>query len=106
VPLLGDSKEIINAQLQGVADRVLMPLPELALQYLPYALKALKPSGGWIHFYDFEHAAKNENPLEKTVQKVKMRLDDLGVKYDIVLSRIVRSTGPNWHQTVIDIDIG
>ena len=41
-PLLGDSKEIIQTQLQGVADRVLMPLPEKALEYLPYALSALK----------------------------------------------------------------
>jgi len=36
IPLLGDSKEIINAQLQGKVDRVLMPLPEKALEYLPY----------------------------------------------------------------------
>jgi tRNA (guanine37-N1)-methyltransferase len=104
-PLLGDSKEIINAQLQGVADRVLMPLPELAFEYLPYALKALKPSGGWIHYYDFEHAAKDEAPLEKTNLKVKKRLDDLGVKYSIASSRIIRSTGPNWYQTVVDIHI-
>ena len=34
-PLLGDSKELVNAQLQGTADRVLMPLPEKALEYLP-----------------------------------------------------------------------
>ena len=34
-PLLGDSKEIITNQLQRVADRVLMPLPEKALEYLP-----------------------------------------------------------------------
>ena len=31
ISLLGDSKDIINTQLQGVADRVLMPLPEKAL---------------------------------------------------------------------------
>jgi len=105
VPLLGDSKEIIDAQLRGVADRVLMPLPELALQYLPYALKALKPSGGWIHYYDFEHATKNEDPIEKTTSKLKKHLDALGAKYEIGSSRIIRSTGPNWHQTVVDIHI-
>jgi hypothetical protein len=27
---------------------------------------ALKPSGGWIHYFDFQHAAKGENPIEKT----------------------------------------
>ena len=35
VPLLGDSKEIIEAKLLERADRVLMPLPEKALEYLP-----------------------------------------------------------------------
>ena len=104
-PLLGDSKEIINAQLQGVADRVLMPLPEKALEYLPYALLALKPSGGWLHYYDFQHAAKDENPLEKTNQKVTQRLDGLDVNYDVALSRIIRNTGPNWYQTVLDIHV-
>jgi tRNA (guanine37-N1)-methyltransferase len=104
-PLLGDSKEIVLSQLQGVADRVLMPLPELALQYLPYALKALKPSGGWVHYYDFEHAAKDEDPIEKTCQKVKARLDDLGASYRVGLSRVIRSTGPNWYQTVLDIHV-
>lgn len=104
-PLLGDSKEIVLSQLQGVADRVLMPLPELALEYLPYALRALKPSGGWVHYFDFMHAAKTEDPLEKTRKKVKAKLDGLGVKYEVALSRVVRSTGPNWYQTVLDLQI-
>ncbi len=105
VPLLGDAKEIISMQLQGVADRVLMPLPELALEYLPYALMALKPSGGWIHFFDFQHAAKGENPVEKTRQKVSGRLNALGVTYNLGFSRVIRSTGPYWYQTVLDIQV-
>ena len=60
IPLLGDSKDIINAQLQGKADRVLMPLPEKALEYLPYAVSALKKDGGWIHYYDFQHAPETK----------------------------------------------
>ena len=35
-PMLGDAKDIINSKLKGVADRVLMPLPEIALEYLPF----------------------------------------------------------------------
>jgi tRNA (guanine37-N1)-methyltransferase len=103
IPLLGDSKEIINSQLQRVADRVLMPLPELAFEYLPYALLALKSSGGWLHFFDFQYAAKGENPLEKTRKKVAMRLDALGVCYSFGFSRVIRSVGPYWYQTVLDI---
>jgi len=105
MPLLGDSKDIIQARLRGVADRVLMPLPELALEYLPYAVMALKKDGGWIHYYDFEHAAGKEDPQVKTRQKVAQKLDALGIAYDLSFSRIVRSTGPNWYQTVLDIRV-
>ena len=105
VPLLGDSKEIIEAELQGKADRVLMPLPELALQYLPSAFMALKKEGGWIHYYDFEHAIGKEDPVEKTKIKVAKKLDSLGVGYVFAFSRVVRSTGPNWYQTVLDIHV-
>jgi tRNA (guanine37-N1)-methyltransferase len=105
IPLFGDSKEIIKAKLQGVADRVLMPLPEKALEYLPCALSALKKQGGWIHLHDFQHAIGNGNPVEKTKLKVAEKLDNLGVGYAFAFSRIVRSTGPNWYQTVIDIHV-
>jgi tRNA (guanine37-N1)-methyltransferase len=105
IPVLGDSKDIINSQLRGMADRVLMPLPEKALDYLPYAVSALKKLGGWIHYYDFQHATINENPTEKTKLKVAEKLDSLGVGYVFAFSRVVRSTGPNWYQTVLDIRV-
>jgi len=106
-PIFGDSKEIIQTQtqLQGVADRVLMPLPEKALEYLPYALLALKKTGGWIHYYDFQHASGKENPVEKTKIKVAQELDRLGICYVFVNSRVMRPTGPNWYQTVLDIQV-
>jgi tRNA (guanine37-N1)-methyltransferase len=103
IPLLGDSKEIISRRLQRIADRVLMPLPEKALEYLPYAVSALRASGGWIHYYDFEHAKKTEEPTEKTKLKVAEKLASLGVAFKMPYSRIVRSTGPNWYQVVLDI---
>ena len=105
IPLLGDSKDIINAQLQGTADRVLMPLPEKALEYLPYAVSALKKYGGWIHYYDFQHAMGSEKPVEKTKLKVAQKLDSLGLDYIFAFSRVVRSTGPNWYQTALDIQV-
>jgi tRNA (guanine37-N1)-methyltransferase len=104
-PLLGDAKDVIESQLRGVADRVLMPLPELALQYLPSALSALKPSGGWIHFHDFQHAPPNEDPIAKTEQKVADKLGRLGVGYLFAYARVVRSTGPNWWHIVLDIHV-
>jgi len=104
-PLLGDSKEIVNSRLQHMADRVLMPLPEKALEYLPYAVFALKASGGWIHYYGFEHAAKAESPAEKAKLKVAEALNALGVKFEVPFVRVLRSTGPNWYQLAADIHV-
>jgi len=105
IPLLGDSKAIINNRLQRVADRVLMPLPEKALGYLPCALSALKASGGWIHYYGFEHAAKTESPAEKVKLKVAETLEPLGIDFEFSFVRVVRSTGPNWFQLAADIHV-
>jgi tRNA (guanine37-N1)-methyltransferase len=105
VPLLGNAKEIVEKKLRGVADRVLMPLPEKAFEYLEHALMALKPAGGFIHYYTFEHAFKRESPIEKAETKVSGKLENLEVKFDIPFGRIVRTTGPNWYQVVLDIQV-
>jgi tRNA (guanine37-N1)-methyltransferase len=105
IPLLGDSKEIVNSRLQHIADRVLMPLPEKASEYLPCAVSALQASGGWIHYYDFEHAAKTESPAEKVKLKVAETLDSLNINFEMPFVRVVRSTGPNWYQLAADVHV-
>ncbi|MEM3769564.1 MAG: class I SAM-dependent methyltransferase family protein [Candidatus Bathyarchaeia archaeon] len=103
IPIEGDAKEIVQKILHNVADRVLMPLPEKAFEYLPYALSALRNGEGWIHYYNFEHAIKRENAVEKARVKVSKRLEALGALFEIPFGRVVRTTGPNWYQIVLDI---
>ena len=105
-PLYGDSAVLIRERLSHVADRVLMPLPEKAYEYLDCALFALKPNGGWIHYYDFVHAGKDEEPVEKVRDKVAAKLSELKMNYAVPFGRVVRATGPNWYQVVLDIFIG
>lgn len=105
VPILGDAKDIIEKRLRHVADRVLMPLPEKALEYLPYALLALKESGGSVHYYDFVHAKKTQDPVEKVRLKVTEKLLTLEASFDTFYGRVVRETGPNWYQIALDIQI-
>ena len=105
MPILGDAGQIIEEELRGLADRVLMPLPEKALEYLPYGLLSLKKTEGWIHFYDFEHAEKGKDVVEKVKTKVRKRLQSLDVAFEIPFGRKVRATGPNWHQVVLDIKV-
>jgi len=103
LPILGDAKETIEGRLRRIADRVIMPLPEKAHEYLNSAVLALKLNGGFIHYYDFEHSAKGENAFEETRKKVSEKLGTLGVNFEILSSRLVRTTGPNWHQVALDI---
>lgn len=101
--ILGDAKDIIGERLMGVADRVLMPLPQRAYEYLDSALLALRLGGGWVHYYDFEHARKPEDPLEKVRARVSEKLRRLGVGFEVPSCRVVRATGPNWYQVALDV---
>ena len=102
-PLEGDAERFC-ARLENKADRVLMPLPEKAITYLPSAFHTIKPNGGWIHYYGFEHAIK-KNPVEKEKQKVEDKLKRLGFYYELRRGRVVRQTGPYWYQIALDIEV-
>lgn len=105
IPILGDAKQVITERLHNVADRVIMPLPEKAYEYLDHAIMALKSKGGWIHYYDFEHASKDEDPIEKAGAKIHEKLQKLGVEFAVPFGRVVRLTGPNWYQVVLDVQL-
>jgi len=105
IPLKGDAETIVAERLLNTADRVLMPLPEKAFEYLDCAVMTLKPNGGWIHYYDFEHARKGENPIDKVKTKILGKLSHLNIDFALPYGRIVRNTGPRWQQVVIDIEI-
>jgi tRNA (guanine37-N1)-methyltransferase len=103
--VVGDAKDVIAKRMLNVADRVLMPLPEKAFEYLDYALLALKPTGGKIHYYDFVHAEKCINPIEEVEEKVSKKLQRMHVFSEYSFGRIVRTVGPRWFQVVLDIKI-
>jgi tRNA (guanine37-N1)-methyltransferase len=104
--IMGDAKKVIVEKLRDVADRVLMPLPEKAYGYLDYALMALKPEGGTVHYYDFVHAGKEEDPVEKVKLKFSKKSLKLGASSRCLEGRIVRTVGPRWYQVVLDAEIG
>jgi tRNA (guanine37-N1)-methyltransferase len=104
--IMGDAKDIVANRLQNVADRVLMPLPEKAYDYLSHALTALKPKGGTVHYYDFVHAGKDEDPVEKVKQKVSEKMLKLDTSFKFREGKTVRPVGPRWHQVVLDMEIG
>jgi len=103
VPMFGDARKIVEERLCHVADRVLMPLPAKSLEYLPYALLALKENGGWVHYYGFEHAAKGEDAVDKVRVLVSEKLVGICASFEVPFGRVVRAVGPNWYQVVLDV---
>ncbi|MEM1525269.1 MAG: class I SAM-dependent methyltransferase family protein [Nitrososphaerales archaeon] len=100
--ILGDSREVIHKMLNGVADRVLMPLPEKACEYLDVAIEALKPQGGVIHYYTEVYGSK----VEDAIQEAKSQIDkNLTLPHRVIFSRVVREVGPRWYQIVLDVEI-
>ena len=87
----------------GVADRVIMNLPEKALEFAEAACKALKPMDGTIHFYSFISASDS---LENMKLRFIEAVESSGRKVrKILFSRLVRATAPYEWQAVLDAKI-
>jgi len=52
-PILGDARQIPATRLKASADRVIMNLPETAIEFVDAAIQAIKLEGGMTHFYAF-----------------------------------------------------
>lgn len=61
--LLGDASVVMPSFCEPF-DRVVMPLPTMAVTFLPDALRVLKP-GGYLHFYDLQRADRFADSLAK-----------------------------------------
>lgn len=100
VPILGDARQVVREQLLGKADRVIMNLPEIALEFVDVACEALKPEGGIIHYYGF---LKDSNPLEaakvRLIQAVNQNKRQIK---KILLAKTVREVAPYTWQVVVD----
>ncbi|MDE1826388.1 MAG: class I SAM-dependent methyltransferase family protein [Thaumarchaeota archaeon] len=94
----GDATEIIEKQLVGKGDRVLMLLPERSDEFLDIAIKALKQKGV-LHYYCHIHSDK-KNQLKEVV--TNHFLSVVKVKSEVLGSKIVRPVGPRFYQAVVD----
>jgi len=103
VPVLGDARQVVKEQLSGKADRVIMNLPETALEFVDVACEALKADGGIIHYYDF-------TKVSDLLETAKVRLieavnrNNRKVKKTL-LAKPVREVAPYTWQVVVDAEI-
>jgi tRNA (guanine37-N1)-methyltransferase len=102
-PILGDAKQVVEERLSGVADHVIMNLPEKAMEFVEAACKALKPNGGIVHFYSFVSASVSLETVKlcfiKAVEKCGRKVEKIS------FSKLVRATAPYEWQVVLDAEI-
>jgi tRNA (guanine37-N1)-methyltransferase len=98
-PILSDARNYAESH-KSTFDRVIMPLPERAREFLSSAIEASK-RGATIHYY--EHVSE-ENFLNK--DWTQRHIENIGErKLKILLWRRVREVGPRYIQAVADLEV-
>jgi len=103
MPILGDARQVVRESFMGIADRVIMNLPERVIEYVDVACEAIRSEGGIMHYYEFTSAP---NPLENAKIRLieAMKRTNRDVK-EVLLARIVRATAPFTWQVAVDAEI-
>jgi tRNA (guanine37-N1)-methyltransferase len=102
-PICADAREIAKTELKGVADRVIMNLPETAIDFVDAACNVIKPEGGVVHFYGF---VRQPDTIENLKQRFTAEVERNGRKVEsFQLARSIRETAPFESQIVLDAKI-
>jgi tRNA (guanine37-N1)-methyltransferase len=102
-PILGNATQVVRDKLFGVADRVIMNLPERAIEFVDAACRATKPAGGTVHFYGF---IRLPDSLENMKLRFSEAVEKVGRKVDrFLFAKTVRETAPYEWQIVLDAKI-
>jgi tRNA (guanine37-N1)-methyltransferase len=103
LPILADARDITAKKLSGVADRVIMNLPETAIAFVDAACQAVKPLGGIIHFYGFVRSpntiANLQHSFSQAIEKANRKVQS------IIYAKKIRETAPYEWQVVLDTQV-
>lgn len=101
--ICGDAAKVIKNRHSESADRVLMPLPERAREFVNVAVLALKPEGGIVHY--FAHVRAENKKASRDLGLADAKAAFSAYKYNIKDIRVVREVGPRLYQVVADVTI-
>lgn len=102
VPVCADAIEAIKSQLSGIADRVLMPLPERAKEFVDPAVMALK-GRGVVHY--FAHIKADGKKAAKEVGSNDATEAFKNYEHRVLETTTVREVGPRIYQIVADVQV-
>ena len=97
---LGDVRKVVP-KLKKSFDRILMPLPRGAEDFLDVALKAIKKNGT-IHFYDFE---EEKDIPDKAFEKIDKACKKAKKRFKITGWRKCGQYGPRKFRLVVDFKV-
>jgi tRNA (guanine37-N1)-methyltransferase len=102
ISIHGDAVKVIKDKLAGRADRVIMPLPERAKDFIDSAVLALNKKG-IVHYFVHIRADNKKTSQELGLQDTHNAF----VKYNHVVqqARVVRGVGPRMYQIVADVSV-
>ncbi len=117
ISICGDAAGVIKSQLTGQADRVLMPLPERAKEFVDVAVLALKKqqqhrapphhqrqgSCGMVHY--FAHVKADSKKASQELGLADANEAFQKYEHDVLEVRVVREVGPRIYQVVADVSI-
>ncbi len=103
LPILADAREIAATILKGTADRVIMNLPETAIDFVDAACNTIKPQGGVANFYSF---VRSPETIEDLKQCFMSLVEKNGRKVEeFLFAKSIRETAPFESQVVLDVKI-
>ncbi|MDQ4101073.1 MAG: class I SAM-dependent methyltransferase family protein [Thermoproteota archaeon] len=102
ISIHGDAREVIKDKLACHADRVLMPLPERAKDFIDSAILALNKKG-MVHYFAHIRADNKKSSQELGLQDTHNAF----VKYNHLVQqvKVVRGVGPRIYQIVADVSV-
>ncbi|MFH1255909.1 MAG: class I SAM-dependent methyltransferase family protein [Candidatus Diapherotrites archaeon] len=95
----GDVKKVVPKKLNGLCDRVVMPLPHTGEDFLKEAFMCLKPSGGIIHFYEI---VEKRDSFEKPLRAIRNTAKKLHKEIRVLQMQRVRDFSASKMQIVVD----
>jgi len=98
-PVLGDAREVVMKNYQNWADRIIMPLPHTAEDFLDVAFAGAR-DGCIVHFYGFAPEDEVETAFEEKIKEAASKTGNCTP--ETVFRRIVRPYAPGIVQVVVD----
>jgi tRNA (guanine37-N1)-methyltransferase len=102
-PILADARQISKGKLKGVANRIIMNLPETAIEFIDVSSQVIKSEGGLVHFYAF---VRSPDSIEDLKNRFCKAVEASGRMVETFLyAKSIRETAPFESQVVLDAKI-